>query len=95
MAEQNDPTMEYAELVTVYVPRSYEEYIVVVPILDEHNIRHLDKNAVLYQTDTGGAWACFNPALGPIQVQVRQEDAERARRVLEGVLKKIRDGNAA
>jgi len=95
MAEQNDPTMEYAELVTVYVPRSYEEYTVVVPILDEHDIPHLDKNAVLYRTDTAGALAGFDPAIGPIEVQVREEDAKRAKSVLDGVLKNIRGGSAA
>ena len=95
MARKDDPRVEYVELVTVYVPRNYEEYIVAVPVLDEHNIRHLDKNAVLYRGPVAGFVAGYSPAIGPIEVQVGKEDAEKARTLLEGVLKKIREGNAA
>ena len=94
MAEKGDHEVEYAELVTVYIPINYEEYIVAVPILDEHNIRHLDRNAVLYRGMTAGIVGCVSPAVGPIEVQVSKEDAAKAKRLLDGVLKKIRKRKA-
>jgi hypothetical protein len=83
--------MGYSELVTVYVPRTHEEYIVAMPVLDEHGIYHFDKNATLYRGATGGMLA-VNAPIGPIEVQVRKEDVERANELLQDVLSRIRQG---
>jgi hypothetical protein len=72
---------EYVELVTVFVTSNQSELLIAKSLLDSASIEYFAKGEGLVDVVVGRLG--FNPAIGPIELQVHPDDAEEARAALE------------
>ncbi|MBI2840841.1 MAG: DUF2007 domain-containing protein [Acidobacteria bacterium] len=70
------------KVVTLCVPRDTAEFAVVQGLLAEAGIEFVSKNVQLQNLVGYGQIGGLNPVVGPIEIFVAAEDAERAREVL-------------
>lgn len=75
--EPDDAT--YVELVTVYTTSNQSDLLIAKSMLEEAGIEYFAKNDSL--VDLFGRVG-YNPAIGPIEIQVRPEDADAAQEIL-------------
>lgn len=72
-----------SEMVTVCVPSDPGEQALIESILDEAGIDHVTENSETQNLFGVGQIGGYNLVVGPVRIQVAEEDAERARRLIE------------
>ncbi len=80
--EPEEPEPEYTELVTVFESSNHSKILIAKSIMDESGIDYYPGADALVDLFGGGRLG-FNPVTGPVLIQVRPEDAEAARALLE------------
>jgi hypothetical protein len=83
--EEQEPGTEYIELVTVGAFTNATELMIAKSMLDDAEIDYFAKNEGVVGLFAGGQIG-FNPFTGPIEIQVRPEDADMARELLEQIV---------
>ena len=71
-----DSESEYLELVTVFLPKDHGELMLAKSMLEDAEIRYLAKGEHVQK------WG-FNAVTGPVEIQVRADDAAVARELLD------------
>jgi hypothetical protein len=80
--------IEYQELVDVFGPSDESLLMIAKSLLEENGINYYVKGEYLQELMGFGKISTgFNPLFGPEIIQVREEDAEKAKEVLEDLLK--------
>lgn len=82
--EELEPEVDYVELVTVGAITNNSELMIAKSMLDDAGIEYFAKNEGVVGLFAGGQIG-FNPFTGPIEIQVRPEDADMARELLESI----------
>ena len=82
--EELEPEVEYVELVTVGAFTNASELMIAKSMLDDAGIDYFAKNEGVVGL-FGGGQIGFNPFTGPIEIQVRPEDADMARELIEQI----------
>lgn len=83
----------YSNLVTIYIPFNEADRLLIVSLLESNGIKCFSKGAGVQnlfgwgQTGTG-----FNVVTGPVEIQVLEEDVEKAREVLDCYLSDAQSG---
>jgi hypothetical protein len=75
-----------SEMVTAFVPSDPGEQALIESILDEAEIGYATENSQTQNLFGVGQIGGYNLVVGPVRIQVAEEDAERARRLIEEVL---------
>jgi hypothetical protein len=70
-------------MVTVFVPSDPGEQALIESILDEAEIDYVSENSQTQNLFGVGQIGGYSLVVGPIQIQVAKEEAERARRLIE------------
>ena len=83
--EEPESEAEYVELVTVGAFTNASELMIAKSMLDDARIDYFAKNEGVVGLFAGGQIG-FNPFTGPIEIQVRPEDADMARELLEQIV---------
>jgi hypothetical protein len=79
-----EPQPEYVDLVTVLSAPDGNIVAVAKSLLESAGIRCIARGEGLQELFAGGRiGAGFNPAMGPVEIQVLPEDEVEARRILE------------
>lgn len=71
------------EMVTVFLPSDPGEQALIESILDEAEIDHVAENSQTQNLFGVGQIGGYNLVVGPVRIQVAEENAERARRLIE------------
>jgi Putative prokaryotic signal transducing protein len=71
------------ELVTVFVPSDPGEQALIESILDEAEIHYAAENSQTQNLFGTGQIGSYSFAVGPVRIRVVEEDAERARQLIE------------
>jgi len=78
-----EPEVEYTDLVTVLQPTDEAAVALAQSILNGAGIHYIAKGEGIQDLFAWGrVGAGFNPMLGPVEIQVAPEDADRARELL-------------
>ncbi len=72
---------EYVELVTVFVTSNQSELLIAKSLLESASIEYFAKGDAVSDLVVGRLG--YNPAIGPVELQVHPDDAEEARAALE------------
>jgi hypothetical protein len=75
-----------SEMVTVFVPTDPGEQALIESILDEAEIGYVAENSQIQNLFGVGQIGGYNPVVGPVRIQVAEEDAEQARQLIAGTL---------
>ena len=79
--------MAESKLITVFSTGDRGAIAMAKSLLEAEGIEYLVKNEAAQDLLAYGGLGGFNPMAGPIEIQVTGEDAEDARKVLEGLEK--------
>jgi hypothetical protein len=74
------------EMVTVFLPSDPGEQALIESILEEAEIGYATENSQTQNLFGVGQIGGYNLVVGPVRIQVTEEDAERARRLIDEAL---------
>ena len=69
-----------SKLITVYIPKNKAEHLVIETLLNSAGIESFSLNAGVQNLI--GAGAVFNVAAGAIEIQVSEEDVDKANKLI-------------
>ncbi len=83
MSQEN---LDHEKFVTVFKTGHHGTIALIKSLLDSADIKYFVKNENAQDLFGGGVFGVgFNPVIGPVQVQVLEEDAEDARELLKNI----------
>ena len=89
---QNDPALNSANLVTVFVPESEADHLAIGALLQSAGIEFHSKNARVQNLfGMGQLGTGFNVAAGPVQMQVLEGEFEKAKELIDSYFLKQED----
>ncbi len=76
------------KLVTIFTPADEPELLIIKSLLDGADIQYLIKNEKVKSLfGLGKIGGDFNLSMGPVSIQVNQEDVDQAKQILDDYLK--------
>jgi hypothetical protein len=83
MSQEN---LDHEKFVTVFKTGHHGTIALIKSLLDSADIKYFVKNENAQDLFGGGIFGVgYNPVIGPVQVQVLEEDAEDARELLKDI----------